>query len=67
MSRGDWSVKGLEWLRAWALELDILGFESWLYLFLAVHPWASCLTFLGLGHNSKTGIAMLTLQSCSKG
>lgn len=47
MSRGDRNEKDKEWLRAWALELDILGFESRLFLFLAVHPWASCLTFLG--------------------
>lgn len=67
MSREDRSEKDQAWLRAWALELDVLGFESWFYLFLAVHPWTSCLTFRGLGLNFKMGITMFTSQSCSKG
>ena len=48
------------------MELDILSSESRLYLFLAVHPWANCLTFLGHCLDFKMGLIMLASQSCSK-
>ena len=48
------------------MELDILRSESRLYLFLAVLPWANCLTFLGHCLDFKMGLIMLASQSCSK-
>lgn len=60
ISRGDGSEKDQGWPRAWALELNILGFEFRLYLLLAVRPWVSRLTFLGLCLNFDMGITMLT-------